>query len=189
LHFFLGILLAVSLCEPAVWAVPIATEIAMPVEAEAGQPILVWINLSSEVPVYEVLLNYYNPGTGQMGYEFMTLTAGNSTSGTWTYVIPAQPWEGELECRITAKDETGASAQFPESGPATIGIIGEEEPDEFPWNLVVAIIFLAVVLVITELIFKPGLYRPTGRDRAKALEEEDRKKEQAEKKDNCDDES
>ena len=178
----LGITILVFSCilPVSAMAVPAFTSTGIPSTGDAGQPIHVSVNLTSDVPVRDVLLVYNNPSIGQLSYEYMSLADGNETSGVWFFDIPAQPWEGCVECRITVRDNSGASSQYPASGNAIIEILGDEQPKPFPWKWVIIIAFLAVVLVLTELAFKPGFYRPTGRERARALEEEDRKREQEE---------
>lgn len=181
-YLTLGITFLVLSCilPPSAIGEPIFTNTGIPDTTDAGQSIQIWVNITSDMPIYEVLLYYTNPTTGQENYEIMTLSEGNTTSGRWAFDIPAQSWKSEVECRITARDNSGASSQYPASGNAIIEIQGDEQPKAFPWNWVIIIAFLGVVLVLTELIFKPGFYRPTGRERARALEEEDRKREQEE---------
>ena len=65
---------------------------------------------------------------------------------------------------------------YPPTGKYGIEIDGPS-PSTFPWNWVFIGAFLLVVFIATELAFKPGFYRRTGRDKARALEEEDRQKE------------
>ncbi len=156
-------------------AVPVFSRLGIPQTADAGQPIPVFVNLTSDVEIYEVRISYTNTisGISQTWIE-MNRTSGDNNTGTWSYMIPAQSWESSLNCIITAKDISGSSSQR----SATIAIIGESEPKPFPWNIVLIIIFLGVVLVLTELTFKPGIYRKTGRQRARDLEEEDMRQEQ-----------
>ncbi len=162
-------------------AAPTVSSLEFPSSAEAGEPIHIRVNISSTIPIREspnaVELYYYNPGTGQENWASMNLTEGNLSAGTWSYDIPAQSWSGELRCQITATDIANAETSYPSSGYHRITIVGEEQPKPFPWNIVVVVGFLAAAMVLTELVFKPGLYRPTGRDKAKKLEEEDRLKE------------
>ena len=167
--------------QPMAAAAPSITESGIPATASAGEPVHLWVNISSGVPIHDVLLTWRNPANGDLFTGYMNLSEGNTTSGKWTYDIPAQPWKGELECKVTAKDDYGYSAFYPASGFMTIEILGETEPKEFPWNLVIIIIFLGAVLVLTELVFKPGFYRKTGREKARELEEEDRLRELEEK--------
>jgi hypothetical protein len=156
-------------------AVPIFTKVNVPQIVDSGQPIPVSVNLTSDISIYEVRISYTNPTTGiSQTWMEMNRTSGDNNTGTWSYTIPAQSWEGRLDCIITAKDISGASSQR----SATISITGEPEPKPFPWNLVLIIMFLGVALVLTELAFKPGIYRKTGRQRARELEEEDMKREQ-----------
>jgi hypothetical protein len=157
-------------------AIPQFTDTGIPDSTDAGQPIQIWVNITSDVPIKEVLLYYKNPTTGQEYYEIMALSEGNTTNGRWIFGIPSQSWKGKVECRITAWDNASASTQY----NAIIEIIGDDPPKPFPWNWVLIIAFLGVALVVTELVFKPGLYRATGREKAKALEEEDRRREQEE---------
>jgi hypothetical protein len=153
---------------------PSISQSGIPVSAEAGSPITVWVEVSSTTPVDGALLYYSNPEAGLMDYLAMNLTSGNATDGRWSCDIPAQSWEGTVECRVTVTDLAGASAQYPATGEAVIRISGEDEPKPFPWNLALVMAFLAVALVLTELVFKPGLYRKTGRQKARELEEADR---------------
>jgi hypothetical protein len=161
-------------------AVPEFTSIEIPATTQTGQPIHISVNITSNIPIHEVLLTYNNPSAGQLSYDYMNLSEGNESCGVWTFEIPAQSWKGSLECSITAKDNVGNSSQYPAVNNAIIEIQGDDPPTPFPWNWVIIIGFLAVVLVLTELVFKPGVYRPTGREKARALEEEDRKREQEE---------
>jgi hypothetical protein len=169
-----------SIYVPCAMAAPAFSSAGIPSDVQAGQPIHVFVNITSSTPIHEVLLTYNNPSTGQLNYDYMTLSEGNESEGVWVFEVPAQTWKGTLECHITAKDNAGASSQYPASGDAIIDILGAEQPKPFPWNWVIIIGFLAVTLVLTELVFKPGVYRLTGRERAKALEEEDRRREQEE---------
>jgi hypothetical protein len=115
--------------------------------------------------------------TQQLARNIMKLwLSRRETNGRWIFGIPSQSWKGKVECRITAWDNASASTQY----NAIIEIIGDDPPKPFPWNWVLIIAFLGVALVVTELVFKPGLYRATGREKAKALEEEDRRREQEE---------
>lgn len=161
-------------------AAPQIAGAGFPASADAGAGIPIWVDVNSTSPVDQALLFYSNPGTGQMEYVLMNLTSGNGTSGRWSYTIPAQPWDGTVECRVTVTDMAGSTVQYPASGTAVVRIVGEEEPSPFPWNLVFVVAFLAVALVLTELVFKPGLYRKTGREKARELEEEDRLREAGE---------
>jgi len=177
-----------ALSAPVIIAAPVFVSTGIPSSVQSGQAVHVMVQINSTTPIRDfegAVLYFHNLGTGQEDWVPMNLTAGNLSAGTWTYDIPAQPWKGELECRVTAKDDIGNSVQYPASSNAKIEIIGDDPPKPFPWNLVILIGFLAVVLVLTELIFKPGFYRLTGREKARALEEEDRKREQEEmEKDN-----
>jgi len=158
-------------------AEPVFVSTDIPQVVDAGQPITVVVNITSQQPVMSVWLTL-NPASPDYGYFQMNLTSGNETSGSWTYVIPARPWGGHIDYFITARDNSGDSSQYPASGTSGIEITGEEPPKQFPWNIVIIVVFLGVVLVLTEFIHKPGLYRPTGRERARKLEEEDRKREE-----------
>ncbi len=160
-------------------AAPTFIVTSIPSSAQAGQTIPVFANVTSGNSEMEVYITFKNPANGSYNYVMM---AQNGANGTWSYNIPAQPWKGSLEVLLTAKDGTGV-AQYPSSGFMTIGIAGDEQPKPFPWNIVVILIFLGVVLVLTELTFKPGFYRKTGRERARELEEQDRMREAAEDKD------
>ncbi|MDO9538075.1 MAG: hypothetical protein Q7J68_07130 [Thermoplasmata archaeon] len=178
LAFFFVIMIPIGL--PNSMALPVFYDVNIPGSADTGQLINITVNITSTPEVDEVILRYSNPATGQVIFDIMVLTAGNISNGTWSFEVPALPYEGSIEYGITAKDFNGTSAQYPPGGTGTIQITGEKPPKEFPWNLVIIVVFLAVAMIATELIFKPGFYRPTGRQRAKALEEEDRKKEQEE---------
>ena len=104
---------------------------------------------------------------------------GNRTNGTWHYEIPPQIYKGSLRLRLFADDIAGNRTYLPgNTGYLNINLEGPEPVKEFPWNIVLIVIVLSITLIATELIFKPGFYRPTGRQRAKALEEEDRRREQ-----------
>ena len=149
-------------------AIPVM-QVDYPFNADAEQPVPIFVNITSDISVDEVLLTWTNPANGNLNNEDMNLTSGN---GTWYFEIPAQTYKGSLNVNIIAYDISGASASY----DFIINLEGPEPAKEFPWNIVVIVVFLAVTLVATELIFKPGFYRPTGRQRAQALEEEDRKR-------------
>jgi hypothetical protein len=158
----------------------------MPASADAGQPIHILVNISSPVQIREVggvVLYYRNPGTGQEDWVFMNLTVGSLTDGTWSYDIPAQPWAGQLQCYAEATDNGGLTGRYPASGYHAIELVGEEAPKPFPWNIAIIVCFLAVALIFTELAFKPGVYRQTGKDKARRLEEDDRLREERQKED------
>ena len=170
------LVLCVPLMSYGTSAAPVM-DIDYPVNADAEQPVHIFVNVSSELPVDELLLTYLNPSNDLLYNEYMNQTSGNETNGTWHFEIPAQKYKGSLEIWIIASDISGDSSRYPVSGAFTIQLDGPEPARPFPWSIVVIVAFLAVTLVATELIFKPGLYRPTGRQKAKALEEEDRKRE------------
>ena len=149
----------------------------IPSIADAEQPIHIFVNVTSDLPVNEVLLTYVNPSNGLLNIEYMNLSSGNNTNGTWYFEIPLQKYKGSLETWIIASDISGASTRYPSTGSYDIWLEGPEPTKPFPWNIVIIVAVLAVTLFATELIFKPGFYRPTGRQRAQALEEEDREKE------------
>lgn len=177
----LGLLLIIAFLNIPASAAPTVSPLELPGSADTGEPIHILVNISSVIPIREspnaVELYYYNPGTGQESWVSMNLTEGNLSVGIWSYDIPAQSWSGELRCKITATDIAYAETSYPSSGYHVISITGEEQPKPFPWNIVLVVGFLAGAMVLTELVFKPGLYRPTGRDKAKKLEEEDRLRE------------
>ena len=175
-----------TLCVPLTFCIPAASaapvmRIDYPANADAEQPVHIFVNTTSELPMDEVLLTYVNPANDLLYNEYMNQTYSNGTNGTWHFEIPAQRYKGSLEVWIIASDISGASTRYPTTGGFTILLDGPEPVRSFPWNIVIIVIFLGITLVATELIFKPGFYRPTGRQRAKALEEEDRKKELEEK--------
>jgi len=161
---------------PSATAIPVM-DTDYPLNANAEQPIHVFANITSDISIDEVLLSYENPANGNLFNEFMVLKSGNTTNGTWTFEIPAQIYKGTIEFSIIAKDISGTSIRFPPSGLRTINLEGPEQERPFSWNIVVLAAFLAVALIATELIFKPGFYRPTGRQRARDLELEDQKRE------------
>ncbi len=159
---------------PVVSAVPVM-DIDYPVSANANEPIHIFANVTSDQTVKSVSIWYINSTSGNRYDDLFTPPAGNNTNGTWTYTIPPMIYEGVLEFHVSSADNTSST---PEPSPALyINIEGPEPAKPFPWNIVVIIAFLAVTLVATELIFKPGVYRKTGREKAIILEEEDRKKE------------
>lgn len=160
---------------PEVHATPIIVP-DIPRTANANETVWVFVNITSSTEdIYEVLLSYTNPAnSNQMDERSYEPEAGNKTNGTWSFSIPAQTYKGTLEVSILATDNSGVSTRYPANGYYTITLDGPEKSKPFPWNLVLIVAFLAVTLVVTELIFKPGVYRPTGRQRAAALEEEDR---------------
>ena len=154
----------------------------IPYVADAEQPIHIFVNITSDLPINEVLLTYVNPSNGLLNNEYMNLSSGNNTNGTWYFEIPIQKYKGSLEVWILASDISGISTRYPSSRSYDIELEGPEPSKPFPWNIVIIVAFLAVVLVVTELIFKPGFYRPTGRQRAQALEKEDQEREIEEQK-------
>jgi len=171
------IALAALLLLPAVMqcagATPELTEIGIPGTVKSGRPIPVQVRLADNSGIDAVWLFYMNPTEDLYTNRSM---AWNATSGAWEHVIPAQTWKGIVEWRLTVRYDN-SSLNYPESGYGQIVIEGKSPPKPFPWNIVVTIAFLGVVLVMTELAFKPGFYRKTGRERARELEEEDRMKE------------
>ena len=181
------------LCVPLVFYVPGASatpvmDIDYPVNADAEQPIHIFVNITSDLPVYRggvngtgsgVLISYTNPSNNIPCYDYMELISGSETNGTWTFEIPPQLYKGTLEVSISASDISGDSTPMPPP-IFNINLDGPEPARSFPWSIVIMVAFLGIVLVATELIFKPGVYRKTGRQRAKALEEEDRKRESEE---------
>ncbi len=182
-----SIFLIITLLSNSVSAAPAISIVEMPSSAEAGQAIHVEIAITSLAPISDlsdaVVLYYKNPGTGREDWIFLNLTGGNLSDGTWSCDIPAQPWSGELRCDVTAMDVHGDYAYFPTSGYHVIVLVGEDAPKPFPWNIAIIVCFLAVALIFTELAFKPGLYRTTGRDKARKLEEEDRLREEGQEED------
>jgi hypothetical protein len=180
------IFLIMTLFVPEIMAAPVFVSTGIPSTVQSGEPIHIIIEINSTTPIRDglegVVLYFKIADTGQEDWVTMNLTSGNLTNGIWTYDIPSQSWEGSLECRITAKDNSGFSTQYPASSNAIIEIIGDEPPEPFPWNWVIIIAFLGIAFVVTELVFKPGFYRATGREKAKALEEEDRRREEEEAK-------
>lgn len=149
----------------------------IPVHADAGLPIHIFVNITSEEPVSHVQIYYVNPRDNIDYYDEMNMSSGNSTNGTWTFVIPPQGYEGTLDVRVFARDAGGNYSYVPsKTGYVTVSLDGPGPAKQFPWNIVFLVGFMAIVLVATELVFKPGFYRKTGRQRARELEEEDRKK-------------
>ena len=165
-----------AICTPSISAIPVLDP-EIPRTTDAEQNISIFVNIISELPVNEVILTYVNPSNGLLNNEYMNLSSGNNTNGTWHFEIPIQKYKGSLEVRILASDISGASTRYPSSGSYDIELEGPEPSKPFPWNILVIVAFLAVVLIVTELIFKPGFYRPTGRQRAEALEKEDQERE------------
>ena len=174
--FFAIIILMSSLCVPEVSAAPVL-DTDIPRTADANETIDIFVNITSNQPIDEVNLYYENTANGSFNVESMVNISGTPTNGTWHFAIPPQAYKGSLDVWILASDISGATTRYPSTGSYEIEIEGPERAKPFPWNIVVIVAFLAIVLVATELIFKPGIYRPTGRQRAQALEEEDRKRE------------
>ena len=174
--FFAIIILMSSLCVPEVSAAPVL-DTDIPRTADANETIDIFVNITSNQPIDEVNLYYENTANGSFNVESMVNISGTPTNGTWHFAIPPQAYKGSLDVWILASDISGASTRYPSTGSYEIEIDGPERAKPFPWNIVIMVAFLAIVLIATELIFKPGFYRPTGRQRAQALEEEDRKRE------------
>ncbi len=146
-------------------------DVDYPSVADASEPVNIEVHISPEKQVNEVFLSYENPSSG----DYYTDYNSTPTNGTWIFVIPPQNYEGSLDVEIKA-DITGYSTSYPVD-EFTIEFEGPEKEKPFPWNIVLMVGFLAIALIATELIFKPGFYRPTGREKARALEEEDRLRE------------
>jgi len=169
---------------PCANAKPEFTDISIPSMAESGQPIRISVNLTSAIPLKEDGVRFicYNQSDKRTYISPMTLASGNLTSGAWEFEVPAQEWKTQLNCRIEATDISGSSSII----TADIDISGASPPRDIPWGLIIMVGFLAIAFILTELAFKPGTYRPTGRQRSEILEEEDRErelKEAEEKKD------
>ena len=167
-------------CAPGASAVPVMSIDYEP-NVDAEQPIHIFVNITSTLPVDEVSITYTNPSNNIRYDYFMNLTSGNETNGTWIFEIPPQIYKGILEVSIYAIDISGVSTPTPPP-IFNINMEGPEPAKPFPWSIIIIVVFLGITLVATELIFKPGFYRPTGRQKAAALEEEDRKRELEEQK-------
>lgn len=164
-------------------ATPAFSDVSVQSSAESGEPIPVSANLTSTVPVEFVRVFYQREEWINPLDVHLNLTGGDETNGTWTGQIPAQEWGGTLEYSIVVND---GLAYYPAQGKYTIEIEGPSQ-STFPWKWVIIGAFLAVVFIATELAFKPGFWRSTGRDKARALEEEDRLKEMEESKNSDED--
>lgn len=154
-------------------AAPEFADVQIPGTGDGSQPIPVSVNLTSDVPVSEVRLFYEMEGWAYPIIAYLFRTNGTATDGTWSGEIPPLNEGGTLRCSIIV-DVDGGIARYPAEGTVSIDVEGPGKG--FPWMWVVIAGFLAFVFVATELIFKPGIYRPTGRERVRALEEKDRKK-------------
>ena len=172
---FIMVLLMLLPCLPTANAVPVM-DIDYNANADAEQPIYIFVNITSTLPVAEVSISYTNPSNNIRFDDYMELVSGNETNGTWTFEIPPQVYKGTLEVSISASDISGESTPAPPP-IFNINLDGPEPARQFPWGIVIVVAFLGITLVATELIFKPGVYRKTGRQKAKELEEEDRKRE------------
>ncbi len=157
-------------------AAPQFSEVSIPNNAEATLPIPVSLNIINEVNVSAVFIHHEMEGDAWPTPTELYLVNGSKTNGTWSGEIPAQNRDGTLTCSILVfgSDPDHYIAKYPAQGYETIELEGA--PSDFPWSWVIIIGFLAIVLIATELAFKPGFWRPTGRERARALEEEDRRK-------------
>jgi len=136
-------------------------------------PIPVSVKVTDSENVSSVQLLFEREGYAWPSTVDMELTNGTLANGTWSGTIPAQEWGGTLTFRIIAND---GITRYPVEGSQSIEIDGPSE-STFPWKWLIIGLFLVVVFIATELAFKPGVWRPTGRQRARALEEEDRRKE------------
>lgn len=171
------VLLMILPCVPAANAAPVMA-IDFPVNANAQEPVHIFVNITSNPAVDEVQIYYVNPRNNIDIYEVMEIISGNNTNGTWHFIIPPQTYKGTLRVRVFATDIGGNTTYVPSrTDYVNINLDGPEPVKPFPWGIVIIVAFLGVTLVATELIFKPGVYRKTGRQKAKALEEEDRKRE------------
>jgi hypothetical protein len=157
-------------------ALPVIDNVSIPSSADASKPIPVFVNVTSEDYAFEVIFCYQRPTDPLPSYESLYLSTGDHTNGTWYGEVEAQIWNGTLSCWVVAKDNTGET-RHPSTGGFTVFLEGEKE-STFPWNLVAIVGFVFVAFILTELAFKPGLYRKTGRQKARELEEEDRRREE-----------
>jgi hypothetical protein len=158
-------------------AIPVISQISFNPTANSGEPINITVHIKDVVDVSKVQIFYEMEDTAFPFDVEMDLVDGTLTNGTWSGSIPAQQWGGTLTFRIITND---GIARYPSEGSLTIKVDGPSE-SSFPWKWIIIGAFLVVVFIATELAFKPGIWRPTGRQRAQALEEEDRRKEQEEK--------
>jgi hypothetical protein len=157
-------------------AAPQFTDVSIPNNAEAPLPIPVSVNITSEVNISGVFIHHEMEGDAWPTPTELNLINGSGMGGTWSGEIPARNRDGTLTYSILVfgSDPDYYIAKYPSQGYATIVLEGA--PSDVPWSLIIIIGFLAFVLIATELAFKPGFWRPTGREKARALEEEDRRK-------------
>ncbi|KYK27674.1 MAG: hypothetical protein AYK23_02135 [Candidatus Proteinoplasmatales archaeon SG8-5] len=160
-----------------VLAVPVFQEVSIPETAQTEEPIPISVSITSDVPVDIVQFFYQQEDWIHPISIILDRSSGDEHNGTWSGIIPAQEWGGALEYSIVVN---GGEAYYPPFPGKEIITIDGPTPSNFPWSWVVIGGFLIFVFIATELAFKPGFYRPTGRQRAKALEEEDRRKEMEE---------
>lgn len=182
--FFLGTFLLILLVSSiSANAITSFSDVSIPGTVDRDQPIPISVYITSDVEIRNVSVSYQREDWIGPLPVYLVLVNGTSTNGTWTGEIPAQEWGGTITCSVLAygPNPDNHLAKHPSVGFTTIEIEGAESG--FPWKWVIIAAFLVVVFIATELAFKPGLYRPTGRERARALEEEDRRKarEEAEK--------
>ena len=165
-------LFCVMVSGQGVLANPSFSNASTPRMAEAGQPIPIAISITDQVNITYVQVYYEREGDAFPSISDLNLTDGTRMNGTWSGEIPPQKWECTLTCSIIVDD---GLAKYPAQGSFFIDVDGPS-PSTFPWNWVIIGAFLAVAFIATELAFKPRIWRPTGRERARALEEEDRRK-------------
>lgn len=156
---------------------PVFDDVSAPQSAQTGVPIPISATITSDVPVTLVQVYYEREDWIAPVAIMLNMTGGDSQNGTWSGEIPSQEWGGAIEYSIVVNDGQAYYPPFP--GKLVIEVEGPTE-STFPWMWVILGGFLVFVFIATELIFKPGFYRPTGRERARALEEEDRLREMEE---------
>ena len=107
-----------TLCVPLTFFLPGASAVPVmhidyPINADAEQPIYIFVNITSTLPVADVQITYTNPSNDIRFDYYMELISGNETNGTWTFEIPPQIYKGTLEVSIFASDISGDSTPMP----------------------------------------------------------------------------
>jgi hypothetical protein len=180
--FILGAFLIILLFGMNVKATTSLSDVSIPLAVDRDQPIPISITVTSDIEIRNVSVSYQREDwIGPLPVDLLLMN-GTTTNGTWAGEIPAQEWGGIITCTILAygPDPDNYLAKHPSEGFISVEIEGAKSG--FPWKWVIVGGFLVFVFIAAELAFKPGLYRRTGREKARALEEEDRRKAEEEEK-------
>jgi hypothetical protein len=112
--------------------------------AQVNQPIDIYANISSSLPLTDVKVYYMPVGSNTSLAIAMTLIAGNNTNGTWYVQIPAQSSPGTLYYHIWATDGNN-SAALPQSGDFAVVIQPVSE---------LSMVFAVVAMLFVVFVFR-----------------------------------